>query len=531
MPLNVTGETLIAKLSQTSKGLVIDDLALNQNVTITRDQVSSSAEMPLTIIGNQLRMDSQDDQNVDITIIGEPAKFAIGSGAMESAEIHFNQRRMLVWMDQPGVFRIPPESLTSIQPNMSKVRPVGSKQQLPPDGFAAPGFIQNGSSSSIGESVTKWLQAPEVRWNGRMVFDGMTAKMDDGVQITGRMLTQDSTVWHLDGRSEELQVQLQQPIEMTGQGTSRATVDFIKLVDKVDLKAAQTDTKGNRRSTEHLEVPELTFYAQQQRWVGVGPGSFRSRRVGNANPGSPQSIVSGMQLTAPSPQVLNPEAELQCLHLRFGGRMEGNMQTQMVTFYDRVETLLQPILSWDETPDILKIDRLKLGQTTMTCDQLNLNNENRLSWVQAQLQNQQLNRDASWVVTGAGRVVIDSLNERGALSVKAHVLQYVALHNLLRVEGDGQTPAEIEQTQNGEKTIQATMGYGVINMKTGEAELKGVSSQGNLSGMQNRDNRPIQGQPNMPPMNGGGGYGIPSSSNPTNAIPNPRDNNALQRSR
>jgi hypothetical protein len=525
LPLNVTGETLVAKLSQTSKGMVIEDLKLNQNVTILREQVSSSIDMPLTIIGNQLRMDSH------ITIVGEPAKFSIGTGVMASTEIHFDSRRNSAWIDHPGVFRIPPESLRSIQPNLATAKPLGNKTQFPHDNFTAPGFIGNDGRTGTGQSGVTWLQAPEIRWNGGMVFDGKKAKMNGGVQITGKMAIQEGTIWVLDGRSEELHLELEQPIEVNGQGTSQATVEFVKLVDRVDVKAWQTDTKGNRRSIEHLEVPELTFYVQQQKWVGLGPGSFRSRRVGNANPGSPQSIISGFQSTAPSPQVVNPQAELQCVHLRFGGRMEGNMQDQMITFYDRIETLLQPILSWEETPDILKVDRLKLGQTTMTCDQLNLNNESRLSWIQSQIQNQQLNRDASWVVTAAGRVVIDSLNERGALSVKAHRMQYVALHTLLRVEGDGQTPAEIEQIQNGEKVIQATMGYGVINLKTGEAELKGVSSQGNFGGLQNQDNRPANGLLNLAPVNGGGGYGIPTPSNPTNVIPTPRDNNALQRTR
>jgi hypothetical protein len=530
LPLNVTGETLVAKLSQTSKGLVVNDLALNRNVTITRDQVSSSSDLKLTIFGNQLRMDSSDGRNMDITIMGEPAKFAIGSGAIESTEIHFDQRRQLVWMDQPGIFRIPPEAMSSIQANSASANSSGRPIQPSPDSFAAPGFIGNVAKTGKGEGGTTWLQAPEVKWNGRMHFDGRTAKMDGSIQITGRMATQDESVWHFDGRSQELEVELEQPIEMSGQGSSRATVAFVKLIDKVDLKVAQTDLKGNRRSLEHLEVPELIFLAQQQKWIGMGPGSLRSRRIGNANPGSPQSILSGSPTSAPTAKVANPEAELQCLHLRFGGKMEGNMQAQMMTFYDRVETLLQPILSWDESPDILKIDRLKIGQTTMTCDQLNLHNEAQLSWVQSQIQNQQLKRDASWVVTGAGRVVVDSVNEQGSLSVNANLLQYVALHGVLRVEGDGMMPAEIRQIQNGAEPFQTKMNYGVINLKTGVAELKGVSAQGSLQGVQNKEGTPGGGAPNPVPAFGGG-YGIPSSGSPTNSITSPRDTNPFQRQR
>ncbi len=80
LPTNITGETLVAKFSQTSSGMKIDDLAITNNVTVTRDQVSPTSPMPLTIMGNQLRMDSAEQGNLDVTIIGTPAKFAIGPG-------------------------------------------------------------------------------------------------------------------------------------------------------------------------------------------------------------------------------------------------------------------------------------------------------------------------------------------------------------------------------------------------------------------------------------------------------------------
>jgi hypothetical protein len=87
LPMNVTGETLIANLTQTSRRMFVNDLSISGIVTVTRDQASANSPWPLTITGTQLRMDSSDEGRLDATIIGSPAKFAIGSGAIEGPEI------------------------------------------------------------------------------------------------------------------------------------------------------------------------------------------------------------------------------------------------------------------------------------------------------------------------------------------------------------------------------------------------------------------------------------------------------------
>ncbi len=87
MPLNVTGEALVAKIKQTSQGTLVEDLSLSGGVTVTRDQASVSSPWPLTIEGSQLTLDSSDAGKLDATITGSPAKLAIGSGSLESGEI------------------------------------------------------------------------------------------------------------------------------------------------------------------------------------------------------------------------------------------------------------------------------------------------------------------------------------------------------------------------------------------------------------------------------------------------------------
>ncbi|MDZ4851270.1 MAG: hypothetical protein SGI77_18430 [Pirellulaceae bacterium] len=524
LPLNVTGETLVAKLSQTSQGSQIDDLAIAGSVTITRDQISPTSPFPLTITGSQLRMDSSDEGKMDATIIGSPARFAIGSGAIESNEIRLNERRQMIWIDQPGSFRIPPEAMQSIATTPNNTKPSLSTGSA----FEAPGLMPSRDNS---KSTIEWIEAPEVQWQGRMVFDGRVARMDGGVKLNARMRTDPETLWRIEGKARELQVELQEPIAIGGETTGNAKVANVRLIDAVDIKAAQTDLQGTRRSLEHLEVPELVLLVPQQQWIGTGPGSLRSRRIGNANPGSPKFITGGKSSDLPSPNVRNPQAELQCLHLRFRGRMEGDMNQQSVSFHDRVETLLQPILSWEQSPDVQLVDRLKLGQTTMMCDVLSMYNTANLSWNQTQIQNQQLRRDAAWEITGVGHVRVESVGERGSFAVLASRAQYVAVHSLLRIEGAPREAAIIETTpsnsQSGEAPGRAEISTGAINLKTGEADLQITRILGNIS--------ELTGQPkssansSQAANTSSPSFGSPTSSGNSQSIPSPRDAYPLRR--
>jgi hypothetical protein len=523
-PTNVTGETLIAKLSQSSQGLVIEDLALSGNATITRNQLSPSSPLPLTIVGEQIRLDSSDQGYLDATIQGTPAKFSIGSGAMESSEIHLNQQQQLIWMDQPGIFRMPTQALPAQASGMTTpYRPLPTPAE-PPKAGDFPGLMVSPSRSDpLKATAGHWVEPPRIEWQGRMVFDGRTARMDGGVSIDGRLQSQPDTIWHFAGRARELNVTLDPPMSFTDKNVSPSTISAVQLIDQVDLKAAETDARGVRRSLNRLEVPELTFLVPQQQWIGLGPGSFRTSRIGPANPENTFSIPANSPAVVPPATQMQAAAELQCLHLRFRGKMEGDMSKQLVIFYDRVETLLQPILSWDELPDVQLVDRLHIGQTTLMCDQLGIYNNSQLSWNQSQLAHPQTAHGSAWEVTGAGRVVVESVNQQGAFAVTANRVQYAALYHLLRMEGLPGQPALIRrlsaQDPPGTEPTQAAISSGSINVKTGEADLSIVHIRADLRGV---TGQPPASDPAAPAL-----QSAPVTAAPP--IPSPRDAYPLRR--
>lgn len=509
LPLKVTGKTLVAKIAQSSAGALIEDLAIDGMVTVTRDSVSADSPWPLTMTGSQLRLDTSENGNLDASIVGSPAKLSIGSGSLEGPEVRFNQRQQMVWIDHPGVFRVPPEALKE---NIIGSSGAGNVLSPPPTSF--PSLIP--SSKSNNDSF-QWLEAPEIRWSGKMVFNGQIVRMDGGVDIKTRVQTDQETVWHIHGVAREMQVELVRPIEIAGAATAKAEISSIRLKESVDIKAAQTDIKGIRRSLEHLEVPELLFIVPEQRILGAGPGSLRSRRVGNGNPISPPT--DGGKPVAITPAQRNPQIELQCLHLTFIGRMEGQVEQQSMSFFDRVETLIGPIRQWEDSLDVHFIDRLKIGQTMMTCDQLNVYNTANLSYNQTQIQNAQMNRDAAWEVKGVGHVRLDSVNEKGSYAITAQSAQYAAIHNTIRIEGSPRDPAVLQTVpsdQTGQPPFQAEVSSMLFNMKTGESATSISRINVDLQQLNAAKNNP-PANPNNNPFGANNGQANPK------VIPSPRD--------
>jgi hypothetical protein len=169
------------------------------------------------------------------------------------------------------------------------------------------------------------------------------------------------------------------------------------------------------------------------------------------------------------------------------------------------------------------VDRLHIGQTTLMCDQLGIYNNSQLSWNQSQLAQPQTNLGSAWEVTGAGRVVVESVNQQGAFAVTANRVQYAALYHLLRMEGLPGQPALIRrlsaQDPAGTEPTQAAISSGSINIKTGEADLSIVNIRADLRG--------LTGQPPAPNPAAAPQPLAPVA--PPSPIPSPRDSYPLRR--
>ncbi len=412
VPINVTGRTLKTRVVMVGNETSIDDLVIDGDVTLTREQISVTTPLPLTITGKMVRMNT-DGGNANVQISGQPAKIQIGSGWLEGPEITFNEREQLVEMKQPGFIVIPPEAMAN----------------------------RNSASTSTSKSASniEWIEPIRIEWKGQLLFNGRVARVDGGVRLRGRAKTTEDTIWHMEGNAQELELVFSQPVSMGRNSSSDAQVRLIILRDQVDLRGAQTDLQGNRRSLEHLMLPQLDIDIIDQTLHGHGPGSLRSRRLAAAN----TKALPLMNEPAKS------SSGLASLHLVFVGKMEGEFGRGMVRFIDRVEAVDGPIQSWEDELNVQQIRQLGLNQKLITCNLLQIQNVDDLSWNRTSTtQADKSPSPSTWELEARDSVKLDGMSESGLYRLLAARVRYSSAQELLHIEGSAQQPAEITMQQS-----------------------------------------------------------------------------------
>ncbi len=487
-PLRVTARTMRAKVLRSGNQTRVEDLVLDGNFALTKDQVSDESPWPFTATGERLRLSQGQNDTSDITISGQPAKVAVGSGWVQAPELNLKQNENQFWIDHPGELLIPAESLQK--------KPASADN--------------NASGSSI-----RWHEPPRLQWGERMTFDGRTARFGGGVTLNCRMETDPQTLWHIETRSNRMAVEMDQPVSLRSSPNPnqprQSQISMIRLEDNVDLRAVQTDLKMRRRSIEQMKVPQLDIMLPTQTWLGHGPGEIWSRRLGNDNP------INGAFQNSPHPSSSTAdrftENAFQCIHLSFLGRMEGNMTQRRATFYDRIEALIGPIASWDDALNVLAVDRLGRNQSLLYSDQLNIFDASGLSWNQSPNGNRGAANNAAWELEALSRVQMQSNTESGELSIQSERLSYAAISDTIKVDGSPRQPAHLSKVQGNSPQLDLYVKSVALRLKTGEIDMEISKFEGSLP-------------PNMQPANAPNGPPPtqPAGQTPGKILPSPRGN-------
>jgi len=284
-------------------------------------------------------------------------------------------------------------------------------------------------------------------------------------------------------------------------------VSLIRLLDAVELRAVQTDLKSRRRSMEQIKMPQLDIMVQTQTWLGHGPGEILSRRLGNENP-----MSGALSAASPSKPLIAEDAtenNYQCIHLRFEGKMEGNIAQRSTSFVDRISALIGPIASWEESINVNTLDRLGRSQSVLFSDQLSIFDASGLSW------NQTSNapKSAAWEIEAFSRVKMQSNTDSGEISVEANSLKYAAASDTVRIEGTQAQPAHIGKYQPDTPQIDLQIINAAYRMKTGEITSMQISK---LSGELPQNMQPGNAPARQPQT-------TPAGQLNNQRIPSPRD--------
>lgn len=449
---------------------------------------------PVEIYGETLVMATMADGNVDLEIEGKPAQVKLADGSIEGPSIRFNQRENQVWIDHPGNCTLPSGVLSSLR--LESTQPEANH------------------SDRLQSSITRWEMPLRCQWQGRMLFDGQTVQLDGGIRIQGA-LQRDESLWLIEGLCQSLSLRLSQSVFSNNhpmQPSPPAQLEEIILSRNVDLRLAQRDSEGLRKSLQRLQVPEVRVLVPQGKVVAVGPGQGLAK------------FQAGRSLGALAGSSDQNQPQLQCAHLTFRDSLTGLLSHNEIVADGNVKIATSPIRDWDEDFLPQSMVRIEPGQMIIASDQLKLLDTSSLNSTQAgRLSSASAMDEQFWEVQATGNVTFEGNADSGDYSGNAYQITFVQSKDLLSLRGDGRSKAVLHRNPKtsslgGLQTIQVPLLS--LNVRTMAVDIPqgGLDVQVDFHG--GTDNNKPFGQT-------GGDNSSTSSSVPS---PNPRNsiNNFLR---
>jgi hypothetical protein len=282
----------------------------------------------------------------------------------------------------------------------------------------------------------------DVTWQGRMDFDGLTARFTDRVVATGAEATL---------RAGSLDVVFDRPFdfanatpqrrpEAAAGGNPQPQVARIACGSGVQLES-ETATAEGGRSRERLFARDLVLDRVSGDVSGSGPGRLTSIRTG----GAPVALAPSIQpVSAPASPPQGRDG-LTYLGVDFQRGLRGNLHRRTMEFQQRVEAIWGPVGGWDGSLDPHATGGLPAGVFTVSCESLGVGQTPPLPGQPR----------AGLELGAAGNVLV----EGESFTARSARLSWSEAKDLLVFEGDGRADAQLfRQLQAGGQPSSASAG-------------------------------------------------------------------------
>jgi hypothetical protein len=391
-----TGALMRGLVDMKPEGPVVAEISLEDSVRLVEEPKPGDTEPQLVIEGDQLQVVRPTGFDARATVAGRPAKITGRGVDLEGPLVEVDRGRNRMTVDGAGRMRLPVagrglglESLTS-GPAMAAAAPAsGSPQSL------------------------------DVTWQGRMDFDGLTARFIDHVVTS-------SGEGHLEAGS--LDVVLDRPFDFSAMSASgshgQADVARIACGSGVKIRNV-SQLEGGSRSVERLYVRDLVIDRATGNVMGNGPGRLENVRLGQA-PGF--DAPAGVAGSAPPPTSPRPD-ELTYLSVDFQRGIAGNLGRRVLEFQQRVEAIFGPVASWEDTLDVHAADGLPPRTVRISSDVLGVGQTPPLPG----------QRRGSMELNATGNIRVEGDTFTG----RSSRLSWSEAKDLIVFEGDGRSDAQL----------------------------------------------------------------------------------------
>lgn len=320
------GALMRALVDMRTSGAEVAEISLEDTVRLIEEPLPGEALPPLVIEGDQLQVARPTGFDARATVAGRPARI-VGQGMeLEGPLLEVDRGRNRMTVDGAGRMRLP------IAGRSLGLDSLGM-------GPAAAGPLAAAAVAAAGVPAATGAEKLEVTWQGRMDFDGLTARfIDRVVTATGQ------------GRLEagSLDVVLDRPFDFAAAdgGSRTGPFDVARVACGSGVKIHNVShTEDGSRSVERLYVRDLVIDRTTGNVTGTGPGRLENVRLGQAPGFETPAGISGPQQAPRQPR---PD-ELTYLSVDFQKGLQGNIGQRVLEFQQRVEAIFGPVGSWDET--------------------------------------------------------------------------------------------------------------------------------------------------------------------------------------
>lgn len=322
-PLSLTADVIRVRTLRDSGDVdpQLSEVITEGHVHVTRQ--NPAGQPPLDLKGDTLHLwqFSEFNQVLDVKgTPGAPAHIQDRGMQIEGPDIHFDRGQNLASVMGSGVLRLP----------MKK---------------------------DIQGKLLDTPQMLDVFWREKMEFDGQVAKFFEKVKA---QLT-DSEI-----RCEEMQVTFERRISFAEDARASETTEVKHVLCRDNVKLKNYEYKNNQ--VAEVRMAEAATFAIDRatgRMTSQGPGKlfFWRRGNGKAIGVEPKAKVVQNRGLAAEP------SEWEYTQVNFRGKMDGNTNERITTFYDRVSVLYGPVANSTETIDE---DHLPKDGGWMRCDRMQL---------------------------------------------------------------------------------------------------------------------------------------------------------------
>ncbi|MGA2033279.1 MAG: hypothetical protein ABSG68_13555 [Thermoguttaceae bacterium] len=390
--IEVLGRSLYAKAFVQDQRSELTELTVDGNVHFAETRTAQPNDKPLLVTGNQLHVTDASRPTTLVTVLGAPAYFEGRGMSLSGPNINLDRGNNHLWIAGPGRMNV-------LVDRDMEGRPMNKPSNL------------------------------QVDWQTKMDFDGGTAHFEGGVLARGP--TQQL-------QTQSLEVGFEQPIRFSEPHLEQPPkVERIVCRGGALLENDSYDAAGLPQSHDRMGVTDLGVNLKNGALTAGGPGWLTSVRRGGAEGMFPTAapLSGGAAAAAPpgAPAKSRNADQLTCLDLRFQGSITGNILRRETTFRDRVRAAYAPVPTWWST--LPGDDPALFGPNgvILHCEQLSVNDMTPRG---------SPNRAVELLATG--NVVAEST----VFTARGIRMSYAEIKDLLILEGDGRTDAELYRQQH-----------------------------------------------------------------------------------